>query len=124
MMMSASQTNQSLWRLVVPPTIWAAHFIASYATVSIWCSKVAVSGSSFGQLRLVIIVYSVLALAGIGITGWIGYSECSRGAAAPSQDTPESRYRFLGYATLLLAVLSGIATAFAALAIFFFRSCA
>jgi hypothetical protein len=122
--MRAVRTNQSLWRLIVPPTIWAAHFIASYATVSIWCSKVAGSGSSFGQLRLTIVVYSVLALAGIGITGWIGYSECSRGVAAPSQDTPESRYRFLGFATLLLSALSGVATAFSALTIFFFGSCA
>jgi hypothetical protein len=122
-MTPASQTSQSLWRLIVPPTIWAAHFIASYATVSIWCSKVAGSGSSFRQVQWIIAVYSVLALAGIGITGWIGYSECSRGVAAPSQDTPESRYRFLGYATLLLSALSGVATAFAALTIFFFRSC-
>jgi hypothetical protein len=122
-MMMAVQTNQSLWLLVVPPTIWAAHFIASYATVSIWCSKFAGSGNSFGQLQLIIGVFSILALAGIGITGWIGYSECSRGTAAPSQDSPESRYRFLGFATLLLSALSGVATAFAALTIFFFRSC-
>jgi hypothetical protein len=116
------QTNQSLWRLIVPPAIWAAHFIASYVTVSIWCSKVA-AGSPFWQLRMVIACYSVLALAGIGITGWTGYRECRRVAAAPSEDSPESRYRFLGHATLLLSGLGGVATAFAALAIFFFRSC-
>ena len=122
-MTGALQTNQSLWRLIVPPSIWAAHFISSYATVSIWCAKAADYGSPFWQVRMIIAAYSVLALAGIGVTGWIGYSECSRGTAAPSQDSPESRYRFLGHATLLLSALSGVATVFAALAIFFFGSC-
>jgi hypothetical protein len=123
-MIPSSQTHQGLWRLVVPPTIWAVHFMASYATASVWCSKVAVHGSPFWQVQTIIAVYSVIALAGIGFIGWIGYSECARGVAAQSQDTPEGRYRFLGYATLLLSALSGVATAFAALAAFFFRSCA
>jgi hypothetical protein len=123
-MMPASQTDRSFWRLVIPPAIWAVHFMASYATVSVWCSKVASDGRAFSQVQTVIGVYSVVALAGIAFTGWIGYSECARGIATRSADTPESRHRFLGYATLLLSALSGVATVFAALATFFFRSCA
>ncbi len=98
-MMPASETNQSLWRLVAAPAIWAAHFTVSYATASIWCVKVA-DQSAFWQVRIAIAVYSVVALAGIGITGWIGYRRISHGAGALSSDTPEGRFRFFGFATL------------------------
>jgi hypothetical protein len=118
-----TETNQSLWRLVVPPAIWAAHFTASYATAAIWCVKVGSQGA-FWQVRAAIAVYSILALAGIAITGWMGYGECRSGEGALSSDTPESRYRFLGFATLLLSALSAVAIAFNALVLFFFRSCA
>jgi len=123
-MIRTAQTLPSLWRLVVPPLIWALHFIASYATVSVWCSRIASDGTPFWQVRSIIAAYSVVALSAIFVVGWIGYGKCSRGSAAPSEDTPESRYRFLGYATLLLSSLSGVAIAFAALVAVFFRSCA
>src|SRR5262245_37137984 len=110
-MIPATQAHQGLWRLVVPPSIWATHFIASYATVSVWCSKVAVHGGSFWQVQTIIAAYGIVALAGLGFTAWIGYRECARGGDAQSQDTIEGRYRFVGYATLLLSALSGIATA-------------
>jgi hypothetical protein len=122
-MTRAAETKSTLWRLIVPPGIWAAHFLLSYATVSIWCAKV-FSAGSFWQVRVAIAVYSVVALAGIGVIGWSGYGDSIGGGAGLSQDTPESRYRFLGYATLLLSALSGVATAFATLTLFFFRSCA
>jgi len=121
-MMPASETNQSLWRLVAAPAIWAAHFTVSYATASIWCVKVA-DQNAFWQVRVAIAVYSVVALTGIAITGWIGYGECSRGAGALSSDTPESRFRFFGFATLLLSALGAVAIGFNALVLFFFRSC-
>jgi hypothetical protein len=123
-MTRAPETNQSLWRLIVPPGIWAAHFMLSYATVSIWCAKAADLPGSFWQVRAVIAVYSIVALATIGVTGWAAYGNCVAGGSPLSQDTPESRQRFLGYATLLLSALSGVATAFATLVLFFFRSCA
>lgn len=116
-------THQSLWRLAVPPAIWAAHFMASYATTAIWCVKAGQS-AAFWQVQTAIAGYSVIALAGIAVTGWMGYSECSQGAGAFSSDTPESRHRFFGFATLLLSALSAVAIAFAALVLFFFRSCA
>jgi hypothetical protein len=123
-MTRVAETNSTLWRLTVPPGIWAAHFLLSYATVSIWCAKAAEPAGSFWQVRAAIAVYSVVALAVIGVVGWAGYGDCIGGGSALSQDTPESRSRFLGYATLLLSALSGLATAFAALTLFFFRSCA
>ena len=124
-MTDISESNQSLWWLIVSPTIWAAHFMLSYATASIWCGKVAEPGGSLWEVRVAIAVYSVVALAGIGITGWIGYRRHSYGEAAlpHDADTPEDRHRFIGFATLLLSALSGVAILYAILILFFFRSC-
>jgi putative membrane protein len=88
-----AEKNQSLWLLTVSPVIWAAHFLLSYITASIWCAKAADPDDSFWSVRAAIIVYTVVALAGIGITGWIGYRRHSHGAASlpHDDDTPEDR---------------------------------
>jgi len=124
-MSEISEKNQSLWLLTVAPVIWAAHLMLSYVTASIWCAKVAGPGGSLWSVRVAIAVYSVMALAGIAITGWIGYRRHSYGEATlpHDADTPEDRHRFLGFATLLLSGLSAVATLYAALVVFFFRSC-
>lgn len=124
-MTEVAEKNQSLWLLTVSPVIWAAHFLLSYITASVWCAKVADPNNSFGSVRVAIIVYTVVALAGIGITGWVGYRRHSYGAASlpHDDDTPEDRHRFLGFSTLLLSALSAVAVLYAALVVVFFRSC-
>jgi hypothetical protein len=125
-MTETSESNQSLWWLTVSPTMWAVHLMLSYATASIWCGKVVGPGGSLWQVRVAIAVYSIVALAGIGLTGWIGYRRHSYGddKLPHDEDTPEDRHRFLGFATLLLSALSAVATVYAVLVLFFFRSCA
>jgi hypothetical protein len=120
-----SEQRQSLWLLIISPVIWAAHFLLSYITASIWCAKVADPNNSFGSVRVAIIVYTVVALGGIGVTGWVGYRKHSHGDASlpHDDDTPEDRHRFLGFSTLLLSALSAVAVVYAALVVFFFRSC-
>jgi hypothetical protein len=120
-----AEKHQTLWLLTISPVIWAAHFLLSYITASIWCAKVAYPNDSFGSMRAAIIVYTVVALAGIGITGWVGYRRHSYGAASlpHDDDTPEDRHRFLGFSTLLLSALSAVAVLYAALVVVFFRSC-
>src|SRR5690606_13802216 len=105
----------SLWRIVAAPLLWAGHFLASYLTASIWCAKA--SGAGFGWVRLAIGGYTWVALVAIAAVGWdgwrrhtLGQTELSHGA-----DTPESRHRFLGFATMLLAALSAIAVVYQAL---------
>ena len=119
------ESNQSLWLLVVSPTIWAVHFLACYITAAIWCAKVAGRDGSLGPVRVAIAVYTVVALLGIGLTGWRGYRRHDYGTADPPHDadTPEDRHRFLGYATLLLSSLSAVATIYSALAAVFMGSC-
>ena len=119
------EENESLWLLTVSPVIWAAHFLLCYITAAIWCAKLAGPGGDLGGVRVAIAVYTILALFGIGITGWFAFRMHSLGGTtAPHDfDTPEDRHRFLGFATLLLSALSAVATLYVALVAVFIRSC-
>jgi hypothetical protein len=115
-----------LWGLAASPLLWAAHFLLSYGTAAVWCAKIAGAGGSLNGARVAIAVYTVLALAGIGIIGWRGLRRHGHGDAARlphDDDTPEDRYRFLGFATMVLSGLSAVATVYSALAAVFIGSC-
>lgn len=120
-----SEKHQSLWLLTASPTIWAVHFLLSYITASIWCAKFVGPGGSLMTVRIVIAIYSTVALAGIGIVGGIGFRRHRLGAAElpHDADTPEDRHRFLGFAAVLLSALSGVAVLYAAFVILFFGRC-
>ena len=124
-MTQSAEKNQSLWSLTASPLIWAAHLMLSYITASIWCAKLAGPNKSLWEVRMAIIIYTALALIGIGVIGLIGYRRHSYGQATLSHDadTPEDRHRFLGFSTLLLSGLSAVAVIYAALVVIFFRSC-
>ena len=119
------EEEQSLWWLTVSPTIWAAHFLGSYLTAAIWCAKVAEPGGSLQTVRVAIAIYTALALVAISVVGWIGYRKHKYGVATLPHDfdTPQDRHRFLGFATLLLSGLSGVATIFVALVVVFLGNC-
>lgn len=124
-MAHTSEKHQSLWLLTAGPSIWAAHFMLSYVTAAIWCEKFVGRGGSLRTVRIAIVVYSALALAGIGIVGWIGYRRHRlKGGEVPHDaDTPEDRHRFLGFATLLLSSFSAVAVLYAAAVALFFELC-
>jgi hypothetical protein len=119
------ESRQSLWRPVIPPMIWAAHFLLSYITAAIWCAKFAGRDGSLAGARVAILVYTVLALTGISIVGWRGWRRHTFDGSETQHDfdTPADRHRFLGFATALLAGLSVVATIFTALAAVFFSDC-
>lgn len=124
-MESKPESHESLWMLTISPGIWAAHFLCSYLTAAIWCAKFAEPGAPLGGVRIAIAAYTALALLGIGITGWIGYRRHRLEGSPPphDDDTPEDRHRFMGFATLLLSILSAVATVFVALVAVFVGSC-
>lgn len=122
---SLPEKKESLWLLTISPVIWSAHFLLSYATAAVWCAKLSGPGGPLGGARTAIAVYTAIALAGIGITGWIGYRRHSFGDAGTPHDfdSPEDRHRFLGFATLLLSALSAVGTVYVALAAVFIGTC-
>jgi hypothetical protein len=119
------EKRESLWMLTISPVIWSLHFLLSYVTAAIWCEKLAGRDGSLWDVRVAIAVFTVVALIGIGITGWIGFRRHSYGDAETPHDfdSPEDRHRFLGFATLLLSALSAVATLYVALAAVFIETC-
>jgi hypothetical protein len=122
---SRALDRDSLWLLTVAPLVWAAHLLLSYATVAIWCAKIAAPGEPLSAARMAIAAYTAAALAVIGVVGWQGFRRHRHGTETTTHDldTPEDRHRFLGFAVLLLAGLSALATIYAALAAAFFPVC-
>lgn len=120
-----SEKRDSLWRLAAPPTLWAAHFLLSYATAAVFCAKFAKPDESLTPVRVAIFVFSLAALVPIALLGWGGYRRHRLPGGAPhhADDTPEDRHRFLGLATFLLACLSAVAVLFQALTVVFIGSC-
>jgi hypothetical protein len=120
-----AEDRQSLWLLTVSPTIWAAHFLASYISAAIWCGNVADREVGLGTLRVAIIGLAIIALIGIAFTGSRGWRKRTYGGGEPpyNKDTAEDRHRFLGLATVLLSGRSAIATIYSALATLFIGSC-
>jgi hypothetical protein len=119
------ESRQSLWLVVVSPAAWAVHFVASYATASVWCARFALRDGPLGTARVAIAAYTVAALLLIAATGWRGYRRHMFGDSDRTHhgDEAEDRHRFLGIATVLLSGLSAIATIFTALAVYAFEDC-
>jgi hypothetical protein len=117
--------KETLWPLAFSPAIWAIHFLLSYATASVWCSKISGRDHPLDGALLSILAYTAIALIGIAIIGRRGYLRhgLGNGSLPHDDDTPEDRTRFLGFATLLLSGLSAVATIFSAFVLFFFRRC-
>jgi hypothetical protein len=122
---SIAEDSQTLWLLTVSPAIWATHFVVSYIAAAVWCGTIAERSAGLGTLRAVILGTAAVALIGIGMTGLTGWRKHTYGDADPpyDQDTPEDRHRFLGFATVLLSALSGVATIYVAMSTLFIGSC-
>lgn len=119
------ERRESLWWLVVAPTAWAAHFLASYATFAVWCAKVAGREGALGGARWAVAAYTVLALGVIAFMARHGLRRHTFGTATVPHDfdSPGDRHRFLGLATVLLSGLSAVGVIYAALVLLFFETC-
>jgi len=111
----------TLWTLIVPPVLWAGHFLFSYLWAAISCAKV----GAFATFPTLFVVGTLLALALIALSGWIAW----RQGGAPGSSSPHEagtdidRLRFLAKSTLLLAGLSFVGVLFTALPVIFLRDC-
>jgi hypothetical protein len=111
----------TLWTLIVPPTIWAGHFLFSYLWASISCAKV----GEFATFPTLFVAGTALALILIALSGWIAWNQGRMpGGRAPHEDSTDiDRLRFLAKSTLLLAGLSFVAVLFTALPVIYLRDC-
>jgi hypothetical protein len=114
----------SLWSLAIAPCVWAAHFLACYLTVAIWCEKYAAQSKHEWLLGLVA-SYTAVAFLLIALVARWSYRRFRQGDPPIPYDfdEPTDRTRFLSYTGCLLSALSAIATLFTALVFLFVRSC-
>lgn len=111
----------TLWALIVPPAVWAGHFLFSYLWAAINCAKV----GRFAIFPTLFVVGTFIALALIAISGWFAWNQARLPGGAPPHDdgTQIDRLRFLATSTLLLAGLSFVGVLFTALPVLFLRNC-
>ena len=118
------EERESLWIVIASPMIWAAHFLLSYLTASTICGRFApLTSSPWETVRLLIGGYTVAAVIGISIVLWHSRHGFKWSAVPHDFDTPHDRYRFLGFASVLLSGLSIAATLYASLTIVFVPGC-
>lgn len=118
------EEQDSIWILTAGPAIWALHFLTSYITAALYCGANGRS-ASLSTVRTAIAVYTAIALVGIAGAGWRGFRHHHvRTESTPHDaDHPEDRHQFLGFASLLLAGLSAVATLYAGMTILYFETC-
>ena len=117
--------SHELISIAFGPLVWCVHFLLSYVTNAIYCAKFGDSDGDASFVRWSILIYTVVAVLLIVGTGWFSYrrhrfqdSELPHDA-----DSPEDRFRFLGFAGFLLSLLSFVAVLFTALVAAFVPSC-
>lgn len=111
----------TLWTLIVPPTVWAAHFLFSYLWAALMCARV----GTFASFPTLYVAATVLALVVIIASGIVAWVQAREPGDAPPHDagTTKDRQRFLATATVLLAALSVIAVVFTATPVAFLTDC-
>ncbi|WP_375271196.1 hypothetical protein [Sphingomonas sp.] len=102
----------TLWTLIVPPTVWAVHFMFCYLWVAVSCAKLA----SFARFPVAFAAGTLVALAIIVASGVVAFLQSRTPGDPPPHDesTGVDRTRFLATATLLLAGLSVVGVLFTA----------
>jgi hypothetical protein len=120
----AQRLRSTLWALVLPPTVWALHFLFCYLYAAVRCAK---GGpvEAIGDVRAGIAVATAVALLLVMASGFVAWAQSRiEGDPPPHQEsTEEDRFRFLAVSTLLLAGLSFVAILFTALPAFVFEDC-
>lgn len=124
--MHSRQTRLTLWSVVIAPTVWALHFLLVYPFAAVSCAPATAAGIGMPETRIVVAaatLVAVVVIAAIGAVGW-RLSGGTITADDPLDDaTRESRQRFLGNATLLLAWLSLVGVIFVALPALLIEDC-
>lgn len=119
----ATRLRVTLWTLIVPPSVWAAHFLFCYLWVAVTCAKT--PGTSLKGFPLGVLIATILALVIIAASWAIAREQTNVPGDDPphEQGTDIDRLRFLAKSTRLLAALSFVAVIFTALPVAMFGDC-
>lgn len=124
-MKRATNTRLSiLWLMLLPPGIWAMHFLAVYVVAAVYCAKSSDVEAAITATRVITAVVTVLALAAIAAVAWYGRRHYRLpGSARQSATVPGDQSRFAWGLLLLLCALSALAVICAGAVPFFFGDC-
>jgi hypothetical protein len=116
--------ESNLWALIVPPTVWAVHFLFCYVYAAIRCAK---GGplQTLDDARLAIGAATAVALLVVAASAYVAGAQMGVATDPPPHDesTTADRHRFLATAKMLLAALSFVAIVFTAMPAFIFANC-
>jgi hypothetical protein len=120
----AQGLKATLWALILPPIVWAAHFLFCYIFAAVQCAK-AGRENVLDEVRAGIAGATVLALLVVLAAGYVAWAKSRIEGPPPphGESTDVDRARFLAVSTLLLASLSFVAIVFTALPALFFGDC-
>lgn len=120
------EETESLWRIALGPTVWAAHFLISYAAAAIYCAKSGDAAQGMTAFRIAVGVAGLIALAALA---WIGRQAWRQWNRADHRDdihdgaVAEDRHQFLGHAALLLVIVSAVGVSYTSLPILVLGDC-
>lgn len=116
--------ESNLWMLIVPPTVWALHFLLCYVYAAIRCAK-AGPLATLDDVRVVIVAATAVALLIVSASAFVAWAQMGIEGGPPPHDESSlaDRHRFLATAKLLLAGLSFVAIVYTAIPAFIFTSC-
>lgn len=113
--MPAFQSRRAMVLMLAPPTLWALHFLACYAIVSLACAH----GAGQDTVRTGIALASVAGLAPIGLIAWRSLRQWQAVRNQHEQDAAP----FFAVVTLMLCAMSAVALAWVALPGFLLPPC-
>jgi hypothetical protein len=116
--------HSTLWTLIVPPAVWALHFLFCYVYAAIRCAK-AGPLAPLDDVRIATAAATAVAMLIVSVSAWIAWEQMGVDGDPPPHDasTLEDRHRFLATAKLLLAGLSFVAIVYTAIPAFIFTDC-
>ena len=111
----------TLWTLIVPPTVWAGHFLFCYLWVSVSCARM----GAFPRFPVAFVLGTAAALIVIIASGVIAWVQSRTPGDPPPHEhgTDIDRLRFLAVSTLLLAGLSVVGVLFTAIPALMLTDC-
>lgn len=120
------ETGTDLWRVILPPSIWAVHFLTCYVVAAVYCEK-AGRAAALDPVRSAVIG---LTLAGVAVILMATRGVWQvRGRSLTDDDfeyehnTAEERHRFLSHVSLMLSALSVVGMVFVMLPAVLLETC-
>jgi hypothetical protein len=119
-------SGTDLWRVILAPAVWSAHFLVCYVGAAIYCAKLG-REAALDPVRVLVVLATLAGLCAVGMSTRGVWRVRGRSLTDDDFDyehnSPEERHRFLSHVALMLSALSAIGMIYVALPVFLLGSC-